>query len=291
MKVRCHQWKHGWEWTWEFCLCRHCWLRTQGAIIKVLICFAPAEEFLPVISQDEGDLHLPSPCPPWSWCSPRRHICPAPHQGEHHLHLGRPGGHHRGGRQDDGGAKERPLQQHIDLQVQEHSLRQALPPVPAGCHSSPHPAWPPCRWSSGTPTPPSALTAAHMTQLGPDLFVIRSPHSCILWPFVVKPDNWLQVKVLFGGKIDYPMLPQHSLLFLHFVMYIQGKMTEESINEFKAKPLVLVVYELDPEYGWILATAIEVILKEHCTIKTHTLFLSSTIPLSYWPNRLNHCSI
>ena len=39
---------------------------------------------------------------------------------------------------------------------------------------------------------------------------------------------------------------------------MQGKMSEESINEFKAKPLVLVVYELDPEYGWILATAIEV---------------------------------
>ena len=57
-------------------------------------------------------------------------------------------------------------------------------------------------------------------------------------------------------------------------------MTEESINEFKAKPLVLVVYELDPEYGWILATAIEVGLKEHCTIKTPTLFLSP-IPLSY----------
>ena len=35
-------------------------------------------------------------------------------------------------------------------------------------------------------------------------------------------------------------------------------MSEDSINEFKAKPLVLVVYELDPEYGWILATAIEV---------------------------------
>ena len=51
-------------------------------------------------------------------------------------------------------------------------------------------------------------------------------------------------------------------------------MTEEAINEFKAKPLVLVVYELDPEYGWILATAIEVDLKEHCTIKTPTLFLS-----------------
>ena len=77
------------------------------------------------------------------------------------------------------------------------------------------------------------------------------------------------------------MLPQHSLLFLHFVMYIQGKMTEESINEFKAKPLVLVVYELDPEYGWILATAIEVGLKEHCTIKTPTLFLLSPISLSY----------
>jgi len=40
----------------------------------------------------------------------------------------------------------------------------------------------------------------------------------------------------------------------------QGKMSEESINEFKAKPLVLVVYELDPEYGWILATAIEVVI-------------------------------
>merc|ERR1719204_2027556 len=40
----------------------------------------------------------------------------------------------------------------------------------------------------------------------------------------------------------------------------QGKMTEESINVFKAKPLVLVVYELDPEYGWILATAIEVVI-------------------------------
>ena len=79
------------------------------------------------------------------------------------------------------------------------------------------------------------------------------------------------------------MLPQYSLLFLHFVMYIQGKMTEESINEFKAKPLVLVVYELDPEYGWILATAIEVDLKEHCTIKTPTLFLSS--PLT------SHCHI
>ena len=39
---------------------------------------------------------------------------------------------------------------------------------------------------------------------------------------------------------------------------MQGKMSEESINEFKAKPLVLIVYELDPEYGWILATAIEV---------------------------------
>ena len=39
---------------------------------------------------------------------------------------------------------------------------------------------------------------------------------------------------------------------------MQGKMSEDSINEFKAKPLVLVVYELDPEYGWILATAIEV---------------------------------
>ena len=58
-------------------------------------------------------------------------------------------------------------------------------------------------------------------------------------------------------------------------------MTEESINEFKAKPLVLVVYELDPEYGWILATAIEVDLNEHCTIRTPTLFLSSPIPLSY----------
>ena len=67
-------------------------------------------------------------------------------------------------------------------------------------------------------------------------------------------------------------------------MYIvQGKMTEESINEFKAKPLVLVVYELDPEYGWILATAIEVDLKEHCTIKTPTLFLSSPL--------MSHCHI
>ena len=43
-------------------------------------------------------------------------------------------------------------------------------------------------------------------------------------------------------------------------------MTEDSINEFKAKPLVLIVYELDPEYGWILATAIEVTsLKAYAT--------------------------
>ena len=47
---------------------------------------------------------------------------------------------------------------------------------------------------------------------------------------------------------------------------MQGKMTEDSINEFKAKPLVLIVYELDPEYGWILATAIEVTsLKAYAT--------------------------
>ena len=48
------------------------------------------------------------------------------------------------------------------------------------------------------------------------------------------------------------------IIIIIFKNIMQGKMSEDSINEFKAKPLVLVVYELDPEYGWILATAIEV---------------------------------
>lgn len=40
----------------------------------------------------------------------------------------------------------------------------------------------------------------------------------------------------------------------------QGDMSEATIEEFKAKPLVLVVYELDPEFGWALAAAIEVVI-------------------------------
>ena len=62
-------------------------------------------------------------------------------------------------------------------------------------------------------------------------------------------------------------------------------MTEDSINEFKAKPLVLIVYELDPEYGWILATAIEVTsLKAYTTQITELFALFKTLNTS-----LIHC--
>ena len=60
------------------------------------------------------------------------------------------------------------------------------------------------------------------------------------------------------GPLCYQVSISINLIVLTIKNIMQGKMSEESINEFKAKPLVLVVYELDPEYGWILATAIEV---------------------------------
>lgn len=100
------------------------------AFIKLLIRVAIGglKKFLPVVRQDEDELPHPVRLP----CYPCWHLCAAAQQGKYHLHPWRIGGDHRSGWKDNGESKQRPLQQHLHLQVQKHPLRKTLPSLPAG---------------------------------------------------------------------------------------------------------------------------------------------------------------